>query len=133
MLVWIRGIQPRRTQVAEVGVTPRTDHVVAAMCLLRRSTARRTRARVQLQIFQRGLLFLCQFVLVPLRRTADEFPVPSLQTATTKGEPTIFTYTQEVGRVEFLVDLFAAFCRRRLVVNYRVLTLTLGVVDVIAG
>jgi hypothetical protein len=113
VLIGVDGVEPAGAEIAKVRVAAAANHVVAAVRLLGGRVARRARARVQLEILERGLLLGRELLLVALGRAAVELAVPGLGAATAEGEAAVLTDGEQVGGVELfaLRGLFLPFCR----------------------
>jgi hypothetical protein len=95
VLIRVAGVEPGRAEIAEMRLAAVADHVVAAVRLLRRYTARRARRGVQLHVFEGGEFLGRQLLLVPAWRAPEEFAVPRLVAAAAKGEAALFADSQQ--------------------------------------
>lgn len=78
-------------------ITLEADHMIAAMCLLCRSGTSWAGSCMKLHILQRSLVLLGQLAGSCLRRTADEFSMPTLVASATESEGAVFTDRKKIS------------------------------------
>jgi hypothetical protein len=95
VLIWICGLEPRRTEIAKMCLALEADHMVAAMSFLGWSYTCRARCSVKFQVFHRCLVLFCELSGIGAWGTEGELAMPSLITATTKCKGAVFTNRQQ--------------------------------------
>lgn len=80
--------------------------MIATVRLLGRSVASWTRAGVQMEVFQRSLLFRSDIAILRLGLTVNKLSVPWSEASTAKGETAIFANSQLIRWVVgFVISL----------------------------
>lgn len=96
MLVRILRLEPCRTEVAEVRVALKADHMVAAMGFLSWSSAGWARSSVQFEVFHRSLVLLRHLTVLGHWDAESELAVPALIASATECVRAVLTDAEEI-------------------------------------